>query len=104
VVDQRTGALVHPPTGRSFSIGDRVWVTIAQIDLALRKLDLVITDPKNREAGKDKQLKPRGGIERAEGKDGWDGPTGADRRSRKSKSRDKGKTDFRADRKKKKRR
>lgn len=103
-LDPRSGALVHPPSGRSFSMGDKVRVTIAEIDLALRKLDLVIADSKSREVGKDKSVKPfkpRGGIDRAEGKEPWDGPTGADRRARKSKQRDKGKTDFRQDRKKK---
>lgn len=106
-IDQRTGALVHPPSGRSFSMGDKVKVTIAAIDLALRKLDLVITDPKSREAGKSKQvLKPRGGLGGLDGEGGgWDREknftTGADRRARKSKMRDKGKKDFRQERKKK---
>ncbi len=52
-VDQRSGALVHP-SGRSFAIGDRINVTIAGIDLALRKMDLVITDPASRQHGKTK--------------------------------------------------
>jgi ribonuclease R len=51
-VDQRSGALVNAASGRSFSIGDRVNVTIASIDLALRKMDLVVTDPASREHGK----------------------------------------------------
>lgn len=119
-IDARTGALVHPPTGRSFNMGDKVKVTIAAIDLALRKLDLVITDARSRAAGKDKAVSPplfRGGI--GDGGSGGAGsggggaglgigagwererPTGADRRARKSKQRDKAKKDFRQDRKKK---
>ena len=96
-------------------------MTIAQVDLALRKLDLVITDAKSRAAGKDKKVlgvgvgggggllsgsgggglspaKPRTEKEWQDFKFGRDGAKG---RSQKSKSRDKGKTDFRQDRKKK---
>jgi ribonuclease R len=118
-IDSRTGALVHP-SGRSFNIGDKVEVTIAQVDLALRKLDLVITNAASRAAGKDKKVlgvavggggllssgdggglspaKPRTEKEWQDFKFGRDGAKG---RSQKSKSRDKGKTDFRQDRKKK---
>ena len=35
----------------AFTIGDRVTVTIANIDLALRKMDLAVADAKAREAG-----------------------------------------------------
>ncbi|MBX3385761.1 MAG: VacB/RNase II family 3'-5' exoribonuclease [Phycisphaeraceae bacterium] len=105
-IDQRSGALVHPPTGRSFSMGDKVNVTVASVDLAMRKLDLVITDPKGREAGKAKTIAAKGGIGGGDGNDAWglknlDVTTGADRRARRSKQRDKAKTDFRQDRKKK---
>jgi len=91
------------------------------VDLALRKLDLVITDAKSRAAGKDKKVlggvgvgsgggllggsggglspaKPRTEKEWQDFKFGRDGAKG---RSQKSKSRDKGKTDFRQDRKQK---
>ena len=52
VIDQRSGALVNQSTGRSFNIGDRVKITIANIDLALRQMDLVISEPGSRESGK----------------------------------------------------
>src|SRR5207302_120567 len=55
-IDPRSGALVHQGTGRSFAIGDRVSVTIAAIDLALRRMDLAIADPKARDAGKPKKI------------------------------------------------
>jgi ribonuclease R len=114
-IDQRTGALVHQ-SGRSFNIGDKVEVTIAQVDLALRKLDLVVTDPRSRGAGKDKKLasllkigggeeagglgpaRPRTDREWQEFKFGRGGAKG---RSQRSKSRDKGKADYRQDRKNK---
>ncbi len=104
-IDSRTGALVHQ-SGRSFNIGDRIAVTIAQIDLALRKMDLVVTDANARAAGKNKKAPPTkkeallggGGLALD-----WDtlkhGKTGADNRAQRSKSREKGKTDFRQDRK-----
>ncbi|MBX3404257.1 MAG: VacB/RNase II family 3'-5' exoribonuclease [Phycisphaeraceae bacterium] len=114
-IDARTGALVHQ-SGRSFNIGDKVEVTIAQVDLALRKLDLVITDPKSRGAGKDKKLAgllKLGGGDEAGGlgiarprtdKEWHDfkfGRGGAKGRAQRSKSRDQGKADFRQDRKQK---
>lgn len=106
-IDQRSGALVHPPTGRSYSIGDKVQATIASIDLALRKMDLVITDAKSREAGKPRTLQPAG---RTKGeRDEYDAErggrrTGADKRAARSKQRDKAKTEHRPERGKKKRR
>jgi len=100
-VDQRSGALVNATTGRSFAVGDRVSVTIAAIDLAARRMDLVITDGRSREVGKAKPLTvgrpkreeddPKGGRE-----------TGGDRRAMRSRQRDKAKTDFRQKRKEKK--
>lgn len=63
-IDQRTGALVHQSGTRSFKIGDRVAVTIAAIDLALRKMSLIVTDPKARELGKRPEkgaFKPKAG-------------------------------------------
>ncbi len=51
-IDQRTGALVHQSGTRQFKIGDRIPVTIAAIDLALRKMTLIVTDPRHRELGK----------------------------------------------------
>lgn len=107
-IDQRSGALVHPGSGRSFAIGDKVNVTIAAIDLALRKMDLLITDPKSREAGKSKQPTAGGigagggglGIPRTD--EEWRkfkfGTGGADRRAKRSKDRDRGKTEHRPER------
>ena len=75
----------------------------AAIDLALRRMDLVITDPRSREAGKAKLIDPNrgeqglgglGGLGRAES-------TGADRRAQRSKGREKNKQDFRQKRKEK---
>lgn len=103
-IDQRSGALVDESSGRSFGIGDRVEITITEIDLPARKMDLVITDPESRAAGKGKKLgelklgAPGGGIGHTQGA-GFKGVTGGERRSRKSKSRDKRKKDHRQDRK-----
>ena len=55
-IDQRSGALVNASTGRSFAVGDRVTVMIAAIDLPLRKMDLIIADPRSRDVGKSKRL------------------------------------------------
>ncbi|MCW5765800.1 MAG: VacB/RNase II family 3'-5' exoribonuclease [Phycisphaeraceae bacterium] len=44
-LDQRTGRLTHQGSGRSYGVGDLVQVTIAKIDLAMRRMDLTITRP-----------------------------------------------------------
>jgi ribonuclease R len=107
-VDPRTGALVHEATGRSFNIGDTLQVTISAIDLALRKMDLVVTDADARQAGKVKRIGDRKSLGGGLGGGGLQldydmlkegGQTGAERRSQKSKSRDRNKQDFRKDRK-----
>lgn len=106
-IDQRTGALVHESTGRSFNIGHRVKVTIGAIDLALRKMDLFISDPDARQAGKAKRVggKPSDGGGLGGGGLAIDldvlkgGKTGAERRSQRSKGRERSKTDFRKERK-----
>ncbi|MFK7759792.1 MAG: ribonuclease R family protein [Phycisphaerales bacterium] len=103
-IDDRTGALVDIHSGRSYSIGDKVEVTIGQVDLALRRMDLLITDPNRRASGKVKGLGSGlkigsdnlGGLGETEGA-GFKKQPGAQRRSKKSKSRDKGKTDYRRD-------
>ncbi len=108
-IDQRSGALVNASTGRSFAVGDRVSVVIAAIDLPLRRMDLIIADPRSREAGKLKKVKPAptrpGGNGRAKSERDDDEArkrsTGADRRARKSKQRDRGKPEHRAGKKKK---
>jgi ribonuclease R len=109
-VDNRTGALVDQNSGRSFNMGDTVTIKIAQVDLAKRELDLVLDDPASRAAGKAKKPLP----DRAGGGLGHSQPGGAgkgfkaldfnklsgsERRSRRSKSRDKAKTQHRRDKK-----
>jgi ribonuclease R len=106
-VDHRTGALVDQNSGRSFNMGDTVMVRVAQVDLARRQMDLVLEDPASRAAGKAKKpvlAKAGGGIGHAEGgfkSLDFNKLTGEQRRSRKSKSRDKGKKDYRRDKKRK---
>ena len=107
-IDQRSGALVNQASGRSFSVGDSVECTIAKVDLAMRKLDLAITDAASRDKGKSKKPKdvdPNSLAATAKGGLGldWDaikfggGKTGAQNRSQRSKSRDQGKTNHRRD-------
>jgi len=102
-IDKKTGALVDANSGRSFNMGDLVRVRIAEVDLGKRRLDLVIADAEGRAAGKPKTPKLNlggggGGLDEVKGA-GFKTP-GATRRSRKSKQRDRGKTDHRRDRKK----
>ncbi|MCC5822154.1 MAG: VacB/RNase II family 3'-5' exoribonuclease [Phycisphaerales bacterium] len=103
-VDDRTGALVDIHSGRSYNMGDSVRVTVGAVDLATRRMDLFIADSGSRAGGKAKGLNLAkegdfGGLGGAKGA-GFKTP-GDTRRSRKSKSRDKGKGDFRHDRKNK---
>ncbi len=103
-IDDRTGAMVDEHSGRSYSIGDRVEVTIDKVDTSTRQMDLVITDGSRRAAGKmkgpAKGLKLGGDLgglgDKAEGA-GFKKTPGGKRRSSKSKSRDRGKTDYRRD-------
>ncbi len=104
-IDDRTGAMVDIHSGRSYSIGDRLTVRIANVDLQTRKMDLTIADGERRAAGKRKGPAANltlgggdmGGLGgETEGAGFKKGP-GGQRRSRKSKSRDKGKTDYRRD-------
>lgn len=106
-IDQRTGALVDVHSGRSFNMGDSVRVTIAAVDLARRQLELLISDPESRAVGRAKQFKGLklgdsdfGGLEAGKGA-GFKQLPGSTRRSRKSKARDRNKSDYRRDRKKK---
>jgi ribonuclease R len=109
-IDQRTGALVNQGTGRSFSVGDRLEVTIAAIDLALRRMDLVVADPRGREHGKGKLAFGKDGKKPkdrtpAKPNAGYDDffhhnrLTGSKRRAMRSKNRDQQKPDFRGKRK-----
>ncbi len=103
-IDPKSGALVEQNTGRSFNIGDSLDVAIAAVDLPARKLDLLVADPDSRDAGKAKKVMKLtlgadgGGLGSAAGV-GFRGATGADKRASRSKSREKGKKDFRSDRK-----
>lgn len=102
-IDQKSGALVDSRSGRSFNFGDLVTVRIAQVDLAKRQMDLTIDDAASRAGGKAKKIPPLqigGGLgggggsssKQGAGPGKWEAfNTGADKRSRKSKSRDKGK-------------
>jgi ribonuclease R len=106
VVDQRSGALVNGSTGRSFAVGDRVTVVIAAIDLPMRRMDLLIADPRSRDVGKAKKVatgangktgtaaRPGGKSERDE-EDAKRRSSGAERRSKKSKQRDQAKPEHR---------
>ncbi|MEX2219585.1 MAG: VacB/RNase II family 3'-5' exoribonuclease [Phycisphaerales bacterium] len=98
-IDQRSGALVDQKSGRSFNMGDTVVARIANVDLARRQLDLVLEDAASRAAGKAKKPVPEkvaGGMAHSNFKPlRFDGMTGEQRRSRKSKSRDKGKKQHR---------
>lgn len=107
-IDQRSGALVDVKSGRSFNAGDAVVVKIAAVDLAKRTLDLVLDDPASRAAGKRKKTPegggPGGGLGGLGGGFGGgrgagfgDMRTGSQRRSQKSKARDKRKPDWRRD-------
>lgn len=105
-IDRRSGALVEKNTGRSFSIGDRVEVTVASVDLARRQMELVVTTAAMRDTGKAKRIAERvtaGAPDDPTGLGLTFGDvverTGAQRRSQKSKSRDKRKGDHRKDRK-----
>ena len=104
-IDQRTGALVDANSGRSFNMGHLVKVRILEIDLSKRQMNMAIADAEGRAAGKAKQVLPKlgggdkfGGIGEGKGA-GFGGMTGSERRSRKSKSRDKGKGNHRRDKK-----
>jgi ribonuclease R len=101
-IDQRTGALVDQRSGRSFNMGDTVVVRIAKVDLARRQMDLVLDDPASRAAGKAKKpSQPKGGGLEGGGTGfkslDFNKLTGAQRRSKKSKARDKGKKQHRRD-------
>lgn len=106
-VDPRTGALVDTKSGRSFNSGDSVMVKIAQVDLPKRSLDLVLENPDARAAGRRKIVPPSpggggllgggSGLTRSGGEGFGKYTTGSQKRSQRSKSRDRGKTDHRRD-------
>ena len=99
-VDPKSGALVEQRTGRSFSMGDRVDVTIMSIDLTRRQMELTVTDAASRGKGKAKQPAGiAGALKLGEVEEFKPKKTGAQKRSQRSKSRDKRKSDYRGDRK-----
>ena len=101
-----TGGLVDKNSGRSFNFGDRVRVQIGSVDLPKRRLELFIADAESRAVGKSQAKAVEGlplgggggGLESAGGT-GFKKLPGGARRSRKSKARDRGKTDYRRDKK-----
>ncbi|TVQ63898.1 MAG: ribonuclease R [Phycisphaerales bacterium] len=103
-VDPRSGALVERNTGRSFNIGDRVQAAVSAVDLARRQMELVIADASARDKGKAKKLtlgQAGGGVGHVEGAGFKPVKTGAQKRSQRSKSRDKGKKEHRDEKKSK---
>jgi ribonuclease R len=109
-VDQKSGALVDIRSGRSYNFGDLVTVKIAAVDLAKRQMELVIDSASSRAGGKAKKIptglqiglgggmssKKPGATGGGAGfgdfdRGGKGGKTGGQRRSQKSKARDKGK-------------
>lgn len=105
VFDRNSGSLVEQHSGRSFNVGDRVQVVIAEIDLARRQMELVLSDAANRDTGKEKRLADKLKIGGGPGGDelggGFERRTGVDRRAAKSKLRELRKADHRGDRKNK---
>jgi len=95
--DRDTGSLVERTSGRSYSLGDRVSVVIADINLSMRQMSLVIEDTGARDVGKRKEV---GGREQDE-LEPVEQRTGAQRRAQRSRSRDKRKGDHRKERKSK---
>jgi hypothetical protein len=82
-----------------------VTVRIAEIDLSARRLTVVLADTKARDVGKRRDL--TGGLGEGGLNIDWDAfkgrsSTGAEKRSRRSKQRDRGKTEHRNPRKGKK--
>jgi ribonuclease R len=106
-LDSKTGALVDARSGRSYNMGDKVTVSVVAVDLARRQMDLVVVDSERRAAGRAKKttgllniggglgggMTPSGGA----GFGKFPSMTGGQRRSQKSKNRDKRKGNHRRD-------
>jgi ribonuclease R len=101
-IEPKSGALVDIRSGRSFNFGDLIKVKVAKVDLAKRQMELVVDDAAGRAGGKAKKITPGlqlglgGGMGKSGGAGfgelgGRRGMTGGQRRSQKSKGRDKGK-------------
>ena len=101
-IDKKSGALVDQNSGRSYNTGHLVKVAIAHVDLVKRQLELAVSSAENRAAGKAKPTlnlgSDAGGLGKTEGA-GFQKMPGTQRRSAKSKRRDKGKKSYRDDRK-----
>lgn len=103
-IDSRSGGLVDMRSGRSFNAGDSLTVKVAAVDLAKRTLDLVVDDPASRAAGRRKVVPPGAGGGGGLGHGGGAGfkdfgkKTGSQKRSQRSRDRDRRKTDHRRDR------
>ncbi len=100
-MDKKSGGLVDQNSGRSYNVGHLVKVAISHVDLLKRQLELVISGESSRAAGKAAKItlgSDGGGLGHVGGA-GFNKMPGAQRRSAKSKRRDKGKKDFRDDRK-----
>ena len=104
-IDRKSGALVEQNSGRSFQIGDRVDVTVIEVDLPRRQMSLAVTDPDKRDKGKSKpteKTKELAGALRLGDlieEQRKNQKTGAQKRSQRSKSRDKRKGDHRQEKK-----
>ncbi len=101
-IDDRSGALVDQRSGRSFNMGDSVSIRVVAVDLARRQMECVLADAEGRAAGKAKKIGPLIGGGLGGGGAGfkdWDSRKmdGGQRRSHKSKMRDKGKGNPRRD-------
>ena len=103
--DRKINALVDANSGRSFAMGHLVRVKVIEVDLAKRTMELAIADGSSRAGGKSKIPKLDmsgalgGGMGDAQGA-GFKERTGSQKRSQRSRSRDKRKTDYRRDKKK----
>jgi len=105
-LEKQKGAIVEQHSGRSFKLGDRVEVVVANVDLARRQMELLIpSDEAAKRVGVGKALKlggdVGGGLAGAGGAGFGEYRTGGQRRSHKSKRRDKAKKDHRSERKNK---
>ncbi len=99
-IEPKSGALVDIRSGRSFNFGDSVKVKIAAVDLAKRQLELVLDDASGRAAGKARKIPTGpvgGGFAKGMGAGFKDQRTGSQKRSMRSKTRDKGKKEHRRD-------
>lgn len=112
-VDRKSGAMVEQNSGRSYNLGDKLDVTVLSVDLVKRQMEFGVSNPTAREHGKAKKTKAQqqeGDTPRGEGvlaglklgdvfEEDKPRKTGAQKRSQRSKSRDKRKSEHRPDRK-----